>query len=104
MATRIRLQRLGRRNLPFYRIAVMDSRTRRDGKYIEKLGYYDPLVKDPAQQAKVAGERVLYWIGQGAIPSPKVTHILRRCGVELPAPRSRTARRRKKKGAGSGGA
>jgi len=76
---RIRLTRLGRRNRPFYRIVVVDSRKRRDGAYIESLGYYDP-VKDPAEM-KLNVERALEWLLKGAQPSDTVRDIFRKFGV-----------------------
>jgi len=76
---RIRLTRLGRRNRPFYRIVVVDSRKRRDGAYIESLGYYDP-VKDPAEM-KLNVERTLEWLLKGAQPSETVRNIFKKFGV-----------------------
>ncbi len=79
MAVRIRLTRMGRKKRPFYRIVVADSRAPRDGRFIEHVGYYDPL-KDPAE-VKVEEERVLYWLGVGAQPSDTVRSILKRLGI-----------------------
>ncbi|MCS7175538.1 30S ribosomal protein S16 [Pseudothermotoga sp.] len=76
---RIRLTRLGKRNMPFYRIVVVDSRKKRDGAYIESLGYYNPL-RAPAD-IKVNVERAVEWILKGAQPSDTVRDILSRAGV-----------------------
>ena len=78
MAVRIRLQRKGRRKRPFYRVVVADSEAPRDGRFIELLGYYDPL-QDPAV-VKLDAERVRYWLAQGARPSDTVRSLLRREG------------------------
>lgn len=76
---RIRLTRMGKRNRPFYRIVVVDQKKRRDGAYIESLGYYDP-VRDPAE-IKVDVERAAMWILKGAQPSKTVRDIFRKFGV-----------------------
>jgi small subunit ribosomal protein S16 len=76
---RIRLTRMGKRNRPFYRIVVVDQRKKRDGAYIESLGYYDP-VKDPAEM-KVDVEKAVEWILKGAQPSKTVRDILKKFGV-----------------------
>jgi small subunit ribosomal protein S16 len=101
------MQRLGRKNLPFYRIAVFDARTKRDGKYIEKLGFYDPLATDDARRLVVDVERYQHWVGLGAQTSEAVASLLRGIGVTVPVPgagkRARRARRRKRKAAGAAG-
>ena len=76
MAVRIRLKRLGRRHLPFYRIAVMDSRSPRDGRSIEDVGHYDPMVSDKSQRVTLNMERIDYWISVGAKPSDKVAVLI----------------------------
>ena len=86
MAVRIRLKRTGRRNRPFYRICVFDSRTRRDGKPIEELGSYDPRGDDRAQKVKLKRSRAHYWLTVGALPSETVASILRRLGVRKDGP------------------
>ena len=73
---RLRLTRLGRKKVPFYRVVATDSRNPRDGKSIEVLGYYDPM-KNPAE-IKLDLERVDYWIGVGASPSDTVGHLIKR--------------------------
>ncbi|MBE3594773.1 MAG: 30S ribosomal protein S16 [Candidatus Carbobacillus altaicus] len=79
MAVKIRLRRLGAKKRPFYRIVVADSRSPRDGRFIEEIGYYNPLV-DPAE-VKVEMERALYWLKNGAQPTDTVRTLLRRAGV-----------------------
>jgi small subunit ribosomal protein S16 len=76
MAVRIRMTRTGRLNRPFYRIGVFDSRTRRDGRIIEQLGYYDPLLSTGTEW-KVDRDRLAFWMGRGAIPSERITAWLR---------------------------
>jgi small subunit ribosomal protein S16 len=79
MATRIRLRRLGAKKAPFYRLVVADSRSPRDGRFIEEIGIYDPT-KEPSV-ISVNEERAKYWIGTGAKPSETVKGILIKAGV-----------------------
>jgi small subunit ribosomal protein S16 len=79
LAVKIRLKRVGAKKNPSYRIVVADSRTQRDGRPIEELGYYDPTV-DPAV-FKVQEEKALLWLERGAIPTPTAKTILNRAGV-----------------------
>ena len=83
---RIRLKRMGRRNRPFFRINAIEKRTKRDGKIIEKLGWYDPIEKNPEKAMKLDIERIKYWLSVGAQPSEKVQALLNRHGVKKPAP------------------
>ncbi|HEW91277.1 MAG TPA: 30S ribosomal protein S16 [Thermotogaceae bacterium] len=76
---RIRLTRMGKKKQPFYRIVVVDSRKRRDGKYIESLGFYNPKV-DPAVM-NVDVDRAVDWILKGAQPSESARKILSKLGV-----------------------
>jgi small subunit ribosomal protein S16 len=73
---KIRLQRTGRKNRPFYRIQVLDERTRRDGASIEQLGWYDPVARDEAKQLNLNEERAKYWLSKGAQPSDTMRDIL----------------------------
>jgi small subunit ribosomal protein S16 len=73
---KIRLQRTGRKNRPFYRIQVLDSRIRRDGASIEQLGWYDPVARDEAKQLNLNEERAKYWLSKGAQPSDTMRDIL----------------------------
>lgn len=79
MAVKIRLRRLGAKKAPFYRIVVADSRYPRDGRFIEEIGYYDPM-KDPAE-VKVDAEKALKWIENGAQPTETVKNLLKKNGV-----------------------
>jgi small subunit ribosomal protein S16 len=83
---RIRMKAMGRRHRPFFRICAMDSRTPRDGRAIEELGWYDPLVRDPANREKLDASRIRYWLSVGAQPSEKVAAILKRHKIAKPAP------------------
>lgn len=76
---KIRLRRLGAKKAPFYRIVVADSRYPRDGRFIEEIGTYNPLVS-PAE-IKVDGERAQQWIKNGAQPTDTVRNILKKSGV-----------------------
>lgn len=79
MAVRIRLQRKGARHMAFFRIVVADSRAPRDGRFIEQLGYYDPL-KDPAD-INLQSEKAIDWLGKGAQPSETVRALFSRIGI-----------------------
>lgn len=81
MATRIRLQRFGKKNQPFYHIVIADGRAPRDGRFIEKIGTYNPMT-NPAT-IDMNFERALYWVEVGASPSDTVRSILKREGVML---------------------
>ena len=76
MAVRIRLARHGAKKKPFYRIVVADSESPRDGRYLEAVGTYNPLL-DPAE-ITVKQERVQYWLAQGAIPTDTVKSLLKK--------------------------
>ena len=78
MAVRIRLARHGTKKRPFYRIVVADGERQRDGRFLEKVGTYDPKY-DPAK-VTVQTERVQYWIDKGATPSDTVKSLLKREG------------------------
>ncbi len=75
MATVIRLQRGGRKKRPFYSIVVLDSRKRRDGAFIEKLGYFDPCTNP--EVINIDRERAQHWIDLGAQPSDRVARLLK---------------------------
>ncbi len=82
MAVKIRMTRIGRRHRPFFRINAIDSRAPRDGRILEKLGHYDPILKDVDKQIVIDLERVQYWLDKGAVPSDSVSEILLRLGVK----------------------
>ncbi len=77
MATRIRLARGGTKKRPYYRIVITDARSPRDGKFIEKVGTYNPLASEEAgTKIKLKEDRIKYWLGQGASPSERVERFL----------------------------
>jgi small subunit ribosomal protein S16 len=82
MAVKLRLKRLGRTNYAFFRLNAIDSRTARDGRVIEELGYYDPRNKDQAKQFVAKLDRCRYWLDVGAVPSETVSSLLKKSGVE----------------------
>jgi len=79
LSTKIRLKRIGRRNRPFYRIVVIDSRKRRDGAAIEELGWYNPI--DSKDSYKISEDRIYHWLGLGAQVSDTVHSILQKSGI-----------------------
>ena len=79
MAVKIRLARFGTKKKPFYRVVVADSSFPRDGRYIERVGTYDPR-KDPPE-IKLKGERILEWIKKGAKPTETVGQLIKKGGV-----------------------
>src|SRR5437764_9349671 len=94
MALAIRLTRGGAKKRPYYRIVVADSRAPRDGRFIEKLGSYNPLLaKDSPERVKLDAERISHWLAVGAQPSDRVLRFLDAAGI-----RERPARLNPKKG------
>ncbi|AKS47296.1 small subunit ribosomal protein S16 [Octadecabacter temperatus] len=82
MAMKIRLARGGSKKRPFYRIVAADSRMPRDGRYVEKLGTYNPLLaKDDENRVQMNMERVNYWLGEGAQPTDRISRFLEAAGV-----------------------
>jgi small subunit ribosomal protein S16 len=79
MAVKIRLRRMGAKKAPFYRVVVADSRYPRDGRFIEEIGTYNPLVK--ADNFKVDAEKAQKWIANGAQPTDTVKALLKKNGV-----------------------
>jgi len=79
MAVKIRLKRMGMKKTPSYRVVVADARSPRDGRIIENLGWYNPLVEPSA--IKIDEEKVLRWLRNGAQPTESVAQLLRRIGV-----------------------
>jgi small subunit ribosomal protein S16 len=74
---------MGRRHRPFYRLAAMDARAKRDGRVIEELGFYDPIANDPAKALQVKADRARYWLSVGAQPSDTARALLRKSGIEV---------------------
>ena len=81
----IRLSRGGAKHRPFYNIVVADKRVRRDGRFIERLGFYNPIAKDNEESIRVAQDRLTYWRGVGATPSPTVERLLKQAAAKAPA-------------------
>ncbi|TYB34181.1 MAG: 30S ribosomal protein S16 [Flexistipes sinusarabici] len=79
MATKIRLMRMGRKKRPYYRLVVADSRAKRDGRFIEIIGHYNPL-PNPTEY-KVDEEKALKWLSDGAVPTDTARSILSRAGI-----------------------
>ena len=73
----IRLSRAGAKKRPFYHMVVTDSRNGRDGRYIERLGFFNPVGKENEENLRIDLERVEYWIGQGAQPSNRVASLIK---------------------------
>ncbi len=93
MAIAIRLARGGMKKRPFYRIVVADTRAPRDGKFLEKIGTYNPLLpRDDANRVTLDGERAAYWLGVGAQPTDRVARFLDAAGL-----RTRAAKNNPKK-------
>jgi len=89
MAMKIRLARAGSKKRPFYRIVAADSRMARDGRFIEKLGTYNPLLpKDSEERVKMNAERVQYWLGEGAQPTDRIARMLEAAGLREKATRN----------------
>jgi len=82
MSLKIRLARAGAKKRPYYHIVVADSRSPRDGRFIEKVGAYNPML--PAEhddRVRLDGERILHWMGQGALPTDRVARFLGHAGL-----------------------
>ena len=82
MAVKIRLKKLGRKHRPFFRVIAIDSRSPRDGRVIEELGTYDPMVPETDARAILNGERINHWISVGAQPTPKVAVLIKKYGAQ----------------------
>jgi small subunit ribosomal protein S16 len=82
MAIKIRLARAGTKKRPYYKVIIADARSPRDGKFIERIGSYNPMLpKDSADRVKIDAERAEYWLKQGAQPTEKVVKFLFKMGV-----------------------
>ena len=77
----IRLARSGAKKRPFYNIVVADSRNRRDGRFIERIGFYNPVAGESEQGLRVDAQRLAYWQGQGAQLSPTVARLVKQSSV-----------------------
>ena len=89
MAVAIRLSRGGAKKRPYYRIVVSDTRSPRDGKYLEQIGTYNPMLpKDSGERVKINEDRARYWVGVGAKPTDRVHRFLDAAGILERAPRN----------------
>ena len=80
----IRLTRSGAKARPFFNIVVADKRTRRDGRFIERIGFYNPIAKDNEESIRIAQDRLTYWRGVGAQPSPTVERLIKQQATAKP--------------------
>lgn len=94
MAVALRLKRFGRLNHPTYRVVAADSRSKRDGRIIETIGFYLPKLTRVAEQFKLNSDRVKYWLSVGAQPSETVVTLIKKAGIALPERKKRKARKR----------
>ncbi len=80
MAVKIRLKRLGKKKAPFYRVVVADSRYPRNGRFIEEIGYYDPIAAEE-KQVSIDADAAKKWLGNGAQPTDTVRDLLKKQGI-----------------------
>jgi len=82
MGLKIRLARAGAKKRPYYHIVVADSRSPRDGRFIEKIGAYNPMLpQEHADRVRLVEERIKYWLSKGALPSDRIHRFLERAGI-----------------------
>ncbi len=80
----IRLSRGGSKGRPFFNIVVADKRVRRDGRFIERIGFYNPTAKETEEGLRLAQDRLNYWTGVGAQPSPTVSRLIKQAAAAAP--------------------
>jgi len=80
------MKSFGRRHRPFFRVCAMDARSPRDGRAIEELGHYDPMVRNKDARTVLNASRIRYWLSVGAQPSEKVQALLNKAGITKPGP------------------
>jgi small subunit ribosomal protein S16 len=78
VAVRIRMKQMGRKHRPYYRIVAIDHKQPRDGRIVEELGSYDPMVKNTDERVRLKADRVKYWMSVGALPTEKVAVLLKK--------------------------
>ena len=81
----IRLARGGAKKRPFYNLVVADSRTRRDGRFIERIGFYNPIATEKEEGLRIAADRLNFWAQNGAQLSPTVLRLVKQAGVKAAA-------------------
>ena len=92
MALKIRLSRAGTTKRPYYHVVVADARSPRDGRFIEKVGNYDPMLADDSKRVTLVTERIQHWLSVGATPTDRVLRFLDGAGLAKRAPRSNPER------------
>jgi small subunit ribosomal protein S16 len=99
MSLKIRLTRGGTKKRPYYRVVVAESRMPRDGRFVEKVGSYDPMLpKESAERVKLDAERIQHWLKMGALPTERVAIFLAKAGLgKLPERREQTSQHLPKK-------
>lgn len=101
MAVALRLKRFGRTHRPFYRIEAIEKRNARNGRSLETVGYYDPMVADADKRVVLKTDRVQFWLDRGARPSQTVTSFFRKLDLKWgnPAKKNRKTLQRKRRAA-----
>jgi len=92
MALKLRLARAGTTKRPFYHVVVADARSPRDGRFIEKVGTYDPKLADDSKRVTLGTERIQHWLGVGAQPTDRVLRFLDKAGLLKREPRNNPER------------
>jgi len=92
MSVKIRLARAGTKKRPYYHIVLADARSPRDGRFIEKIGHYDPMLADDSKRVTLDAERATHWLGMGAQPTDRVLRFLDKAGLLKRAPRNNPER------------
>ena len=88
MSLKIRLARAGTKKRPYYHVVIADARNPRDGRFIERVGTYDPKLADKTARVNLVTERVQYWLGVGAQPTDRVARFVDAAGLKTRAPRN----------------
>jgi small subunit ribosomal protein S16 len=92
MSLKIRLARAGTKKRPYYHVVIADARSPRDGRFIEKVGNYDPMLADDSKRVTLIAERVQHWLSVGATPTDRVLRFLDNAGLAKRAPRNNPER------------
>ncbi len=92
MSLKIRLARAGTKKRPYYHVVIADSRSPRDGRFIEKVGSYDPMLADDSKRVVLNAERATHWLSVGATPTDRVLRFLDAAGLAKRAPRNNPER------------
>ena len=92
MSLKLRLARAGTKKRPYYHIVLADARSPRDGRFIEKIGHYDPMLADDSKRVTLDAERASHWLSVGAQPTDRVLRFLDKAGLAKRAPRNNPER------------